>query len=107
MDATRLEIEQNTPNPFNPSTTIAYTITRAEKVVIGIYTAEGRLVREARRHLAEHRQAVLTFRAFAGCARRRDVYQHDESRRRRGLRRRTAGDVSRRHPQLLGLSTGV
>ena len=44
----RLRIEQNVPNPFNPSTTIAYTIARPDKVSIGIYTAEGRMVRESR-----------------------------------------------------------
>ena len=35
---------QNHPNPFNPSTTIEYSIAREVPVVLGIYDATGRLV---------------------------------------------------------------
>jgi hypothetical protein len=37
-------LEQNHPNPFNPSTTIAYTIDERTNVVVGIYDAAGTLV---------------------------------------------------------------
>lgn len=36
---------QNYPNPFNPSTTIEYTIPRANVVTIRIYDITGRIVR--------------------------------------------------------------
>ncbi len=38
-------IEAVTPNPFNPQTTIVYTIAETAPVTLGIYDAAGRLVR--------------------------------------------------------------
>ena len=37
-------LEQNWPNPFNPSTTIRFSIPHAERVTIRIYDVSGRLV---------------------------------------------------------------
>ena len=39
-------VEQNFPNPFNPSTTIRYSIQSPEKVSIRIYDISGQIVRE-------------------------------------------------------------
>jgi FlgD Ig-like domain len=36
---------QNTPNPFNPSTTISFTLPSREQVTVSVYDANGRLVR--------------------------------------------------------------
>lgn len=41
--ATRLA--QNVPNPFNPSTSIAFTLSTREHVTVAVYDANGRLVR--------------------------------------------------------------
>jgi hypothetical protein len=38
-------LDQNTPNPFNPSTTISFTLPAREQVTVSIYDANGRLVR--------------------------------------------------------------
>lgn len=38
-------LAQNTPNPFNPSTVIAFTLPRAERVHLAVYGLDGRLVR--------------------------------------------------------------
>lgn len=38
-------LEPNFPNPFNPTTTIRYTLTRSGKVSLNIYTVRGELVR--------------------------------------------------------------
>lgn len=36
---------QNTPNPFNPTTTIPFNVTNNERVSIDVHSADGRLVR--------------------------------------------------------------
>jgi hypothetical protein len=41
----RLALHQNRPNPFNPSTTIAFEVPAAEHVRLQIYDVAGRLVR--------------------------------------------------------------
>ena len=41
----RIELEQNHPNPFNPQTTIAYTLPASHRVSITIYDAIGKQVR--------------------------------------------------------------
>jgi hypothetical protein len=40
-----LALEQNAPNPFGSSTTLAFTVPRAGHVRFGVYNADGRLVR--------------------------------------------------------------
>ncbi len=42
---TTYSLNQNYPNPFNPSTTIEYSVQKAEKVTIKIYNGIGQLVR--------------------------------------------------------------
>jgi hypothetical protein len=41
----RVALAQNSPNPFNPSTTISFTLPSREHVTVSIYDANGRLVR--------------------------------------------------------------
>lgn len=43
--AAGLTFEPNYPNPFNPSTTIALSLDKAQTVEVSIYDAQGRLVR--------------------------------------------------------------
>lgn len=40
-----LELSQNEPNPFNPTTTIRYTLDKAAVVTVDIYNAMGQRVR--------------------------------------------------------------
>jgi hypothetical protein len=50
-------LQQNVPNPFNPTTEIKYTLTSPGKATIRIYDAQGRLVRalvEENRSIGEH-----------------------------------------------------
>jgi hypothetical protein len=42
---TRFALKQNHPNPFNPQTTIAYTLDRSQDITLTVYTINGRLVR--------------------------------------------------------------
>ena len=39
-------LEQNFPNPFNPTTTLAFSLKNAENVNLSIYDVAGRRVRE-------------------------------------------------------------
>ena len=48
------ELYNNFPNPFNPSTTIRYSIDSPEKISIKIYNVSGQLIKEINR---EHNQA--------------------------------------------------
>jgi len=41
----RLALEQNIPNPFNPSTSISFTLPTKEKVSIKVYDVTGKLVK--------------------------------------------------------------
>jgi hypothetical protein len=43
---TDYKLMQNFPNPFNPSTTIRYTITSPENISIKIYDVGGQLIKE-------------------------------------------------------------
>jgi hypothetical protein len=55
-----LALEPNFPNPFNPSTTIAYSVERPQSVRLSVYDAAGREVAElAGGHHAEGRYAVV------------------------------------------------
>ena len=40
-----LSLEQNVPNPFNPTTTISFMLPQKSKVILAIYDVEGRGVR--------------------------------------------------------------
>jgi hypothetical protein len=44
VPALRLALHQNTPNPFNPSTTIRYYLPERMRVVLAVYDVSGRLV---------------------------------------------------------------
>jgi len=48
------ELHQNYPNPFNPSTTISYSIPKAEFVEIGVYNIQGQKIKTL---IAEQKQA--------------------------------------------------
>jgi hypothetical protein len=39
-------LSQNFPNPFNPTTTIHFTVPKSDKVKLAIYDVNGKLVRE-------------------------------------------------------------
>jgi PA domain/FlgD Ig-like domain len=41
----RVELSQNSPNPFNPTTTIRFSLPASERVGLAIYAANGSLVR--------------------------------------------------------------
>jgi hypothetical protein len=43
--ANSFELYQNYPNPFNPSTKIRYSISKPEKVTVGIYDIQGSLIK--------------------------------------------------------------
>ena len=45
MPQARIELSQNAPNPFNPSTTIRFTLPASERVGLAVYSADGALVR--------------------------------------------------------------
>jgi hypothetical protein len=45
MPTARIELSQNVPNPFNPTTTIRFSLPASERVGLAIYSADGRLVR--------------------------------------------------------------
>ena len=44
-NAYRLALHQNHPNPFNPSTTISFTVPERARVTLSIYDVQGRLMR--------------------------------------------------------------
>jgi hypothetical protein len=45
LPGARTSLSQNTPNPFNPTTTIRFSLPASETVTLGIYSANGALVR--------------------------------------------------------------
>jgi hypothetical protein len=44
-DRRQLALQQNEPNPFNPSTTIRYELSRPQSIRLEVYDVQGRLVR--------------------------------------------------------------
>jgi hypothetical protein len=46
VPAPGLQLHQNTPNPFNPTTTIRFEVTSAQPVQLRVFDASGRLVRK-------------------------------------------------------------
>lgn len=57
LPASRFALFQNAPNPFNPSTTIRYELSRPGTVHLAIYSLDGRLVSDL---VAGHRQGAGT-----------------------------------------------
>jgi len=45
LPSARVELSQNAPNPFNPTTTIRFSLPANERVGLAIYAADGKLVR--------------------------------------------------------------
>jgi len=45
LPAARLALKPNAPNPFNPSTTVAFTLDRDGVVELAVFDVSGRLVR--------------------------------------------------------------
>jgi len=45
LPSARIELSQNTPNPFNPTTSIRFTLPASERVGLAVYSVDGRLVR--------------------------------------------------------------
>jgi hypothetical protein len=45
LPSARIELSQNTPNPFNPSTTIRFSLPASQRVGLAVYAANGALVR--------------------------------------------------------------
>ena len=61
-------LEQNAPNPFRPTTTIAYTVPRNDFVRLDVFDVTGRLVRElvGRAQPAGHHRVIWDGRDTAG-----------------------------------------
>ncbi|HNZ39874.1 MAG TPA: FlgD immunoglobulin-like domain containing protein, partial [Candidatus Latescibacteria bacterium] len=57
---TALSLSQNAPNPFNPSTTLRFTLPEAGHVTLAVYDVNGRLVRTlvGRTFLSGHHEVV-------------------------------------------------
>ncbi len=45
LPGARVELAQNAPNPFNPTTTIRFSLPASQEVGLAIYAADGKLVR--------------------------------------------------------------
>ena len=45
LPGARVELSQNVPNPFNPTTTIRFSLPSSERVALAVYNANGALVR--------------------------------------------------------------
>lgn len=59
----RYELAQNFPNPFNPATTISFTLKQAGKVTVTVYDVNGRKVRDL---VSESRPAGTYSERFDG-----------------------------------------
>lgn len=70
------DLSANYPNPFNPRTTIAYTLPASSRVTLSVFDARGRLVRvlvDGERAAGRH-EAVWTGRDAEGIASASGVY---------------------------------
>jgi flagellar hook assembly protein FlgD len=45
LPGAKITLEQNVPNPFNPETTIRFSLPSSERVTLNVYSASGALVR--------------------------------------------------------------
>ena len=45
LPGARVELAQNAPNPFNPTTTIRFSLPASQEVGLAIFAADGKLVR--------------------------------------------------------------
>jgi len=45
LPGAKVTLSQNVPNPFNPQTTIRFTLPQNERVALAIYNANGQLVK--------------------------------------------------------------
>jgi hypothetical protein len=45
LPGAKIELSQNVPNPFNPQTTIRFTLPASDRVALAIYNASGQLVK--------------------------------------------------------------
>ena len=73
---TPLSLFPNQPNPFNPVTTIPYSIAEAGPVTLSVYNLQGQLVRTLAQEIAQpgEHHAVWDGRDFAGRAAASGVY---------------------------------
>jgi hypothetical protein len=71
-----VSLAQNTPNPFNPTTTISFTLPERELVTLAIYDVSGQLVRTLVNNVREYGKNLVTWdgRDDAGVAVGSGVY---------------------------------
>ncbi len=62
--ADSFELKQNYPNPFNPSTTIGYNLRKSGKVILNIYSVDGRLVKKLVDDIQPQGLHTVTFNGF-------------------------------------------
>jgi hypothetical protein len=76
VDALSAALEQNRPNPFNPSTTIRFVVPEREHVSLAVYDASGRIVRRLLDETARAgvREVVWDGRDERGVAQSSGVY---------------------------------
>ena len=72
----RFALGQNLPNPFNPVTTVPYTITEAGLVTLSVYNLQGQLVRTLVQEVVQpgEHHAIWDGRDFAGRATASGIY---------------------------------
>ena len=62
-DPNSFSLPQNVPNPFNPSTTISFTLERQDQVELSVYNLQGELVRNVIRGVMDSGEHELVFDA--------------------------------------------
>ena len=60
---TEFALKQNTPNPFNPSTTIEYLLPRDTHIILSVYNISGQLVTVLKDELANAGNYSVTWDA--------------------------------------------